>query len=436
LIMAQQGRDAVLDRLARLHPKVIDLSLDRMWRLLDRLCNPQKHLPPVIHVAGTNGKGSVIAYLQAMLEAAGQRVHVYTSPHLVRFAERIRLAGRIIDEDRLYALLEDCERRNRSEPVTFFEVTTAAAFLAFAETPADFLLLETGLGGRLDATNVVDRPLMTILTPVSMDHMGFLGNSLTLIAAEKAAIQKNGVVSVTGSQKPEALRVIEEAATAAGAPLLRHGRDWTLAERPGGLRFDAYSHRLPLAAPSLDLPFPALPGRHQHENAGIATAAALALRGLGMALDDAAITSGLGKAVWPARLQRLRDHAVNRLLGADWDVWLDGGHNAAAGQALADMAAGWSDRPLYLVFGMLNTKEIRDFLRPLAPHVTVARALPVPGSDNGLPPEAAARAARDCGMDCRAAAGLADAVSGLPPGPGRLLICGSLYLAGAVLAAA
>ncbi len=424
---ARGGSDAVLERLLRLHPKVIDLSLGRIERLLARLGQPQDALPPVVHVAGTNGKGSVVALLRAMLEADGRRVHVYTSPHLVRFHERIRLAGTLIGEPELQALLEECEAANGAAPITFFEITTAAAFLAFARQPADVLLLEVGLGGRLDATNVVARPALSAITPVAMDHMQFLGDSLAQIAFEKAGILKPGVPAVIGRQAEAAARVIAARAGEVGAPLLRLGREWQVHPQVEGLL-------LRDGPEEVALPRPALVGAHQLDNAG--QAAVLARR---LGVPAAAVAEGLRRATWPARLQPLPEGALAARLPAGWQLWLDGGHNAQAGEILAREAADWPE-PLDLVYGMLNTKAARDFLTPLAPRVRRLRAVAIPGEANSLSAAEAAAHAEACGVAAEPAAGVAAALDELTATaarlgepPGRVLICGSLYLAGRVL---
>ncbi|MGE4219408.1 MAG: folylpolyglutamate synthase/dihydrofolate synthase family protein [Alphaproteobacteria bacterium] len=422
------GSDALLDRLGRLHGRTIDLGLDRVLRFLDRLGRPQDRLSPVVHVAGTNGKGSTIAFLRAMLEAAGRRVHVYTSPHLVRFHERIRLAGDVIGEDALADVLARCEAINADDPITFFEVTTAAAFLAFAETPADILLLETGMGGRLDATNVVARPALTVITPVDLDHCEFLGGTIAAIAAEKAGILKPGVPAVIGAQGAEAGAVIAARAAALGAPLHRLGTEWAVCRERDRLHYSD-------AAGELVLPVPALPGAFQTENAGAAIAAARLLPGFG--LDAATIAAGLRHAEWPARLQRLTGPLAARL-PAGWELWLDGGHNPSAGRALAETAEDWRDRPLHLVFGMLATKPPAAFLAPLAPHVSGLVALDIAGAAAAHAPDVLRRAAVDAGIRHTAAApNLAAALDavGRFEGPARVLICGSLALAGQVLAA-
>jgi len=428
-----RGSDLVLERLNRLHPKIIDLSLDRTWRLLERLGHPERRLPPVVHVAGTNGKGSVIAFLRAMLEAAGYRVHVYISPHLVRFHERIRLAGKLIEEPALLALLKECEGANGAEPITFFEITTCAAFLEFARTPADILLLETGLGGRLDSTNVIARPLASVLMPISFDHMQHLGETLTKIAFEKAGIIKQDVPAVVGPQPAEASAVFETKAKELGAPLCRYGHEWQVEIAGDGILFTD-------RAGKRRLPRPALPGDHQIPNAGAALATLPFLAGF--TIDERAQAVGLKHVEWPARLQRLRRGPLVKKLPKGWELWLDGGHNAAAGEVLADFARHWrrgveNHQPLHLVFGMLNTKEPVAFLKPLAPFTKDLQAVRIEGDHASLPAEEAAAAARAAGMEARTAESLGVAVDRIVASasrPGRILICGSLYLAGVVLA--
>ncbi len=432
---ATAGTDRVLERLTKLHPKIIDLTLDRVQRLLARVGHPERRLPPVVHVGGTNGKGSVVAYLRAMLEAAGHRVHAYTSPHLVRFHERIRIAGTLVDEAELLALLEECETANGAEPITFFEITTVAAFLAFARRPADILLLEVGLGGRLDATNVIDRPLATVLTPISFDHMQYLGDSLAKIAAEKAGILKARVPAVVGLQPPEADAVFEARAAELGIPLYRAGRDWQAARERGELRFaDRDGKRR--------YPLPALPGDHQIDNAGMALATVRLLKAAGFRLGERSVGKGLVTVEWPARLQRLTQGPLVERLPAGWEFWLDGGHNAAAGEMLARHAAGWRDArpelPVRLVFGMLDTKQPVEFLRPLATVAQDIVAVPIGGGHHSLTAEAMVAAAKVGGFaKASSAASVAAAIDALiaaDPEPARLLVCGSLYFAGEVLA--
>ena len=424
--------DIVLERLSKLHPKLIDLSLDRVCRLLDGLGNPERRLPPVVHVAGTNGKGSVIAYLRAMLEAAGRRVHVYTSPHLVRFHERVRLAGRLIEEPHLLDLLEECERANGAAPITFFEVTTCAAFLAFARMPADILLLEVGLGGEFDATNVIDRPRLCVLTPISFDHMQHLGNTLTAIAGVKAGIMKRGVPAVVGPQLPEPAAVFEARAAALGCALSRHGHEWS-AERAG----EAMIFRA--AGGERRLPLPALIGAHQIDNAGTALACLPHLAEFGV--DDAAIRRGLREVEWPARMQRLRHGPLIELLPAGWELWIDGCHNADGGRVAAAVAAGWAAEraalPLHLIFASLSTHDPLAILQPFAGLARDIHTVAVPGEHKTLSAEESAAAARRADLPALASASVRDALADIVAtvrGPARVLICGSLYLAGTVLA--
>lgn len=424
--------DQVLARLLTLHPKLIDLSLHRVLRLLGKLGDPQKKLPPVVHVAGTNGKGSTVAYMRATLEASGRRCHVYTSPHLVHFHERIRLAGALIGEDHLIEVLEECERVNGGEPITFFEITTSAAFLAFARVPADVVLLETGMGGRLDTTNVVDRPAVTAITPISMDHMDHLGDTLGKIAAEKAGIFKEGAPAVIGPQPDEAGAVLDAKARALSAPLHRADREWRCQATADGMRYEGKRF-------ALDLPRPALLGAHQIVNAGTAIACLEMLNAL--PVTETHLKRGLAEVDWPARLQRLRKGPLVDLLPQGWELWLDGGHNAGAGEVLASVARAWATRdvnkgPLHLIYGMLNTKEPEGFLKPLAPLVADLKAVTIPGAEASLPAEQSAAKARSCGIDAKAMPDIATAIRAIvaaSPSPGRVLICGSLYLAGVVL---
>ena len=412
--------DAILARMMALHPKIIDLTLDRMWRLLAALGHPEKDLPPVIHIAGTNGKGSTQAMIRAGLEAAGHRVHAYTSPLLARFHERIRLAGKLIDESALTAVLDECYAANEGGNITYFEITTCAAFVAMARTPADFTLLEVGLGGRLDATNVIEKPALSIITPVSIDHQQYLGDTLAKIAFEKAGILKRGVACVVGPQPDEAMAVIEARAAALGAPLIAHGQHWHAFEERGRLVFQDETGLL-------DLPLPVLPGAHQIENAGAALAA---LRALGTGSPEAAMQD----AHWPARLQRLRSGPLASS-APEIELWLDGGHNPAAGQAIARHLASLPNRPTHLICGMLNTKDIAGYLTPMAPHVQSLTAVSIPGEAATLPAETTAAAARAAGIDANTADTVADALAAIAKREprARVLICGSLYLAGSVL---
>ncbi|MDO8984528.1 folylpolyglutamate synthase/dihydrofolate synthase family protein [Cypionkella sp.] len=405
-----------------LHPKVIDLVMDRVERLLAALGNPERSVPPVIHIAGTNGKGSTQAMIRAGLEAGGSLVHAYTSPHLARFHERIRLAGELISEDALTALLDECVVANGPDEITFFEITTCAAFLAFSRVKADYTLLEVGLGGRLDATNVVAKPILTVITPVSIDHQQYLGETLAEIAAEKAGILKRGVLCVIGPQEDSGMAVIEARAARLGCPVLAFGQQWSAWEERGRLVYQDENGLL-------DLPLPNLPGPFQIQNAGAAIAA---LRALGK--DQAACEAAVTKAYWPARMQRLRvGPLVESAPGVE--LWLDGGHNPAGGAAVAATLARMPVRETHLICGMLNTKDVRGYMEPLAPHVTRLHAVSIPGEKNTLPAEVTRDAALSVGMDAVVAGSVAEALVAIVAGsPGaRVLICGSLYLAGGVL---
>jgi dihydrofolate synthase/folylpolyglutamate synthase len=435
--MSVAQSDAILERLLTLHPKKIDLVLDRILRLLADLGHPERKLPPVIHVAGTNGKGSVCAFTRAMLEAGGHAVHVYSSPHLVRFHERIRLAGGLISESELSALLKECEEANAGKPITFFEITTAAAILAFSRHTADALVLEVGLGGKYDATNVIARPRLTIITPVGLDHAEFLGTSLAGIASEKAGIVKPGVPLIVGPQDDEPRDVILRRADALGAPVSVFGQDFFAHQEHGRLVYQDLDGLL-------DLPLPRLVGRHQIENAAVAVAG---LRRIGgdWAMDDA-IEQGLRTVEWPARLQRLSRGPLVEMAPEGAEVWLDGGHNPHGAVAIARAMADFEERtekPLYLICGMLRTKDALGFLsafRGLARHIVT---IEIPGEEASLGAGELYDRARGAGLDAAPADDLDDAMmqiaarahalSAREPAP-RILICGSLYLAGKVLA--
>ncbi len=428
--------DAILERLLHLHPREIDLSLDRIADLMTDLGHPEARLPPVIHVAGTNGKGSTTAFMRAMLEAAGRRVHVYTSPHLVRFHERMRLGadggGRFVDEDELADSLLAVEKVNAGRPITQFEITTAAAFDIFARHPADVLLLEVGLGGRLDATNIVTEPLASVITAVSIDHEKFLGDSLEGIAAEKAGILKRGRPGIIAPQADAALEVIEDAAARSGAPLFVANRDWVAYAERGRLVYQDEDGLL-------DLPSPWLVGRHQFTNAGTAIAA---LRRTGLVVATDAIEAGLVNVEWPARLQRLTAGALVSAAPVEAELWLDGGHNPGAGIVVAEAMADLEERaprPLHLIVGMLNTKDPVGFFTPFAGLARRVHAVSVPHSAAARDPVELAAIAAEVGLPVSVAGSVAQALAdigeeGDPADPPRILICGSLYLAGAVLA--
>ncbi|NPD15420.1 bifunctional folylpolyglutamate synthase/dihydrofolate synthase [Xinfangfangia sp. D13-10-4-6] len=429
------GSDAILARMMSFHPKIIDLTLDRVHRLLAALGHPERRLPPVIHLAGTNGKGSTQAMIRAGLEApygqaagasagatGGAKVHAYTSPHLARFHERIRLAGELISEPALMALLDECVAANGGEEITFFEITTVAAMLAFSRVPADFTLLEVGLGGRLDATNVVDQPRLTIITPVSIDHQQYLGETLPEIAGEKAGIIKRGVPVVVGPQSDEGLRVIEDRAARLGAPVFACGQHWQISEERGRMVYQDENGLL-------DLPLPNLPGPHQIQNAGAAIAA---LRILGR--DEAACEAAVTRATWPARMQKLvTGPLVQQAPGIE--LWLDGGHNPAGGEAIAATLSRMPARETFAICGMLNTKDVTGYMRPLAPHLKALIAVEIPGEPNTLPATATRDAARQAGIAAETAASVSAALAQITAQnpAARVLICGSLYLAGQIL---
>ena len=427
--------DAMLARLLALHPKRIDLSLGRIERLLAALDHPERRLPPVIHVAGTNGKGSTIAFMRAVLEAAGKRVHVYTSPNLVRLNERFRIGhaggGKLVGDDELEAVLAECEAKNGAAPITVFEMETAAGFVLFSRHPADVLLLEVGLGGRLDATNVVEHPLASVITRLSLDHREFLGDTLVEIAAEKSGILKPNVPAVVVSQAREALAVIERQAARLRAPLRIAGEDWTATEERGRLVYQDGDGLL-------DLPAPKLYGRHQFENAGAAIAA---LRVSGLKLPAAAFEAGMTRVDWPARMQRLAHGRLANLLPPESELWLDGGHNADGGQAVAAALADLEERvsrPLVLIVGMLSTKDSEGFLRNFSGLAHRVITVPI-HQDKAVPAEALAEVARNVDIPAIARDDLVSALAiagklELAPAP-RVLITGSLYLAGEVLAA-
>ena len=426
--------DAILSRLLALHPKKIDLSLERMWRILDRLGAPERRLPPVIHVAGTNGKGSTIAFMRAILEAAGQSVHVYTSPHLVRFNERFRIGhkggGTLVTDAELADVLAECERVNGGAPITVFEITTAAALALFSRHAADVTLMEVGLGGRLDATNVIAHPLATVITPVSIDHVDFLGDTIEKIAAEKAGILKRGVPAVLAPQPREAERVIADIAVTVGAPVKAAGEHWMASEERGRLVYQDEDGLM-------DLPAPRLPGRHQFDNAGTAIAA---LRAAGMKLSPQAFEQGILRAEWPARLQRITAGRLLALAPPGAELWLDGGHNPDGGRAVAATLADLEERvsrPLVLVMGMLANKDFNGFIRNFSGLARRVVTVPI-HQDRSMTPDDLAAAVRRIGIPAEPRESIEDALAAivrrdLAPPP-RILITGSLYLAGEVLA--
>ena len=423
-----QRAETALERLAALHPKLIDLGLDRSFALLEKFGNPHLGMPPAIHLAGTNGKGSTLSFLRAMAEASGRKVHGYTSPHLVRFHERIRLAGTLIDDAGLADLLEEVERLNGDDPVTFFEVTTAAAMLAFARQDADLTLLETGLGGRLDSTNVLPENLAAVITPIARDHEHFLGGTLAAIAGEKAGIMRTGRPVLTTRQDPEVMGVLKEKARNIGADLMPEGDAFSIIPNPEGLTVTCHGR-------TVDLPQPGLIGDHQKQNAGLAAATLMCVM---PDIADDALALGVAKARWPGRVQNLTEGRLKAMLPSSVPLWLDGAHNAHGAMALCQCLAKIADTPWVMVCGALNTRDPADFLKPLAQHVSHAITLTIPDQPAALNAQEIAAAARDTGMVSETATSLDDAMEKAATiaerNGGGVIISGSLYLAGHVLA--
>ena len=420
--MASKDSSLILDRLKSLYPKSIDLTLNRPQRLLAELDHPERNLPPVIHFAGTNGKGSTLAMVRAGMEAASMDVHAYISPHLAKFHERIRLAGELIGERHLATVLTECERVNAGKPISLFEITTCAAFLAFSRTRADALLLEVGLGGRLDATNVVDRPELTVISPVSLDHQEFLGDTLGDIAAEKAGILKPGVPCIVSRQQPEALERILGIAESLKVPVFLQDRDWLIEDRGTHLEY---------AGPngSLKLPRPRLVGPHQVGNAG---AAVTVMGHLGLGPD--AVASAMTNADWPGRMQLLKNGPLVDA-ARDSEVWLDGGHNPAAGEVVASTIRSMPQRATRIICGMLGTKDVRSFLGSLRAVADRLYGITIPGEPASLPASNVVSVARELGFEAETSPNveLAARKSALDEPGCRILVCGSLYLAGWIL---
>ena len=414
--------DAILERLMTLHPKIIDLTLDRMTRLLDLLGSPEKALPPVIHIAGTNGKGSTQAMIRAGLEASGDICHAYTSPHLARFHERIFLAGKTIAEQDLANYLSKCEKVNGKISITYFEITTCAALLAFSQNKADYTLLEVGLGGRLDATNVIEDPKITVITPISIDHQQYLGNTLSEIAFEKAGILKRNCFAIIGPQEDEALNVIEARALEVGATCKIYGQHWHVWEENGRLIFQDENGLL-------DLPLPKLIGAHQVQNAGIALAT---LRYLGK--ESISYDGAMLNADWPARMQKLKNGPLITL-APDAEIWLDGGHNKAAGHALSEAISRLQSRKLFLIVGMLNTKDVMGYMQPLLNKSSDLYGVSIPGEAATMSAQETVDIAKDVGFKAIVSENVESAIKDIVKynHNARILICGSLYLAGNIL---
>lgn len=424
--------DPILERLSKLFPKSMELSLDRLRALLAALDHPERRLPPVIHIAGTNGKGSTVAMLRAINEAAGRRVHAYITPHLVRFSERITLANHEIEDPAFAAILEECEAANQGRPITLFEITTAAGLLAFARVPADLLLLEVGLGGRLDATNVIDKPALSVITPISMDHQRYLGDTIAKIATEKAGVLKPGAPAVIARQDPAALEVIQDRAKEIGAPLAIEGRDWSVEPSQDGLVFRTESM-------TRRLPRPALPGGHQIANAG-AVLAAVEILQASFPTSAAALATGMTTVRWPARLQRLKHGPMLDELGPGDELWLDGGHNIGAAQVIAEMIRDWRqarpDRAVHLIYGTLDVRDPNEFLGVFKGLVGRVRGVAIPDQPSTISAAGIAEAGRRVGLDTQASPSVSEALKSIladETRPSTVLICGSLYLAGVVL---
>ncbi|MBI76359.1 MAG: bifunctional folylpolyglutamate synthase/dihydrofolate synthase [Rhodospirillaceae bacterium] len=416
----------ILTRLNDLHPKIIDLSLDRIKTLLKKLNHPENKLQKVIHVAGTNGKGSTIAFINEICERAGLTVNRYTSPHLVNFSERIYVCGQNINELSLTKILSECEEVNAGDPITLFEITTAAAFLAFSRTPADVTLIETGLGGRFDATNVIQKPTLTIITPISKDHVNWLGHTLDKIAFEKAGILKPNVPALIGPQPTDAGLVIEKHAKKLGVKTITYSQDWELSSSPSNiyLRFKKLHSVLPI---------PSLQGEHQLTNAATAAIATKLLKK--PEINDNVIGAGIRSTFWAGRLQKLTT-ASTKSFPKGWSLWIDGGHNPGAAEALATTVSQWQQKPLHIVFGYINSRDPKEFLRPLANYIKTLNAITIPGEASSMSAKECKLAAQQLGITASVSSDFMEAMDKIikvSSKPGRILICGSLYLVGAVL---
>jgi len=421
--------EIALERVGNLHPKGIDLSLKRIKRLMGELGNPEHQLPPVIHVAGTNGKGSTIAFIRSILEACSYKVHAYTSPHLVEFVERIRIAGELVDKATLIRLIENIEEINGDKPVTYFEFITATAILAMSRVPADITLLETGLGGRLDATNIVESPLVTVLTPISIDHTKFLGNTLAEIAAEKAAIMKNGRPCVSAVQEPCAERVIHECARERHVDIYIENRDWVVSlDDLGRLKYESERVQWTMHGP-------ALPGAHQVQNAGLALAT---IDLSGVTIPNIALSDGMRGVEWPARGQQLKYGPLVDQLPQGWELWLDGAHNGAGAAALASMMENWQDTPVYVIAGMMDNRPAKTFFESIAAIAAGIVTVSIPNHKNSCIAEDLANEIKTLGHDnVDFSSTVSDALGVIIENhnnpQARIMITGSLYLAGEVL---
>jgi dihydrofolate synthase/folylpolyglutamate synthase len=409
--------------------KPIDFGLERVLELLDRLGNPHQKLPPVVHFAGTNGKGSTLAFTRAILEAAGYKVHTYTSPHLLDFNERITLAGHDISDNMLKEIADECRIAAGDMRITFFEGTTAMAYLAFSRVKADIVLLETGMGGRLDATNVIDKPACTVITPISIDHTEYLGPTVKIIAGEKAGILKQGVPCVSSQQFDEANLVIEQKAEELHAPLFSFGYDWIAEKTDTGMVYKSKRG-------DIELPRPALLGDHQIVNAGAAITAAKCLKDFN--IPDSAIATGLQKAKWMARMQQITSGKLIDRLPKGWEVWLDGAHNIAGAHIVSCIMDDWKDKPTYVISGFTRDRSARDFFSNFVGKVKFIGGILVETELSAQKAEVVAEAAESLGIPAKAFDSIEDALAFLPTisdEPARVIFCGSLYLASDALKA-
>jgi len=424
--------DALINKLSEIHPKGFDLSLDRILHLLEKLGNPQDKLPPVMHVAGTNGKGSTLAFARAILEAQGYKVHVHTSPHLVNWHERYRLAGKLVSDDQLAIAIEHVAEVNENRPITVFELLCAVMFVLFSEHEADFSLVEVGLGGRFDATNVIASPRVCAIAPVGLDHQAYLGDTVTKIAFEKAGIIKPRVPVAIGLQEDDARETIEQVARKKAAPTFFARQDFDFYEDATGF---VYQDEQGL----LDLPMPTLVGDHQLANAALAIAA---IRAGGIKVLPQAFAQGMKDVNWPGRLEKLREGKITQKFGSDADIWIDGGHNPSAGEAIAAELLrrnGQTKRKIILICGMINTKEPLGYFHPFAKLDAEIITVPVAMSEAGIAPQALSAIARDAGLRASASPSLSDGIEyAISQSTGEahamVLFCGSLYMVGEVLA--
>ncbi len=423
--------DALIDKLAEIHPKGFDLSLGRILTLLEKLGNPHLRIPPAIHIAGTNGKGSTLAFARAILEAEGYKVHVHISPHLVNWNERYRLSGELVDDETLARAIERVTEANDGKPITIFEIMSAVMFVLFSEHEADFSLVEVGLGGRADATNVLQNPQVCAIAPISMDHQSYLGDTLAKIAFEKAGIIKNACPVVIGVQPDEVREVLETVATQNSAPVLISGQDFDFYRDATGFVYQDTDGLL-------DLPLPRLNGDHQLGNAALAIAA---IRAGDIEVSDRSIEAGMKSVAWPGRLERLPAGAITAAFAPNTVIWIDGGHNPAAGEVIAAellrQNAGVSRRFL-LVCGMINTKEPVGYFRPFTKLETQVITVPVAMSEAGIPPDELAASARNAGLNASSALSLEDGICQVAETAEQspeleVIFCGSLYMVGEVL---